>query len=285
MPIDLELPEWPDPLCAAILSTVTEDLATHEPIRKLIASLAEPPADDAVERELLVRAARHNAEAIERLQVVPAVKLLLRKELAALAGHRKAFPVSAGTYNFVIASKMATLRRFPCGPIDWEISGVPISWASDMNWQDRLRYLNYATTRLHGRRPLFFMHAAPTPRSRALLLEREVMRGWHRMASSLAMQPEIKGIATSSWFLDPNALDGQPHLRWLNAPFRDLGGVLVVAGDAPLDSGILERNRERARQILAGEVRYRMGVGLWSRTAAVRWAKQHAELGTDSAES
>jgi hypothetical protein len=271
---------WTDEVCASTLAGVTEDFATHAPVQELSAALGPLVANDAVERAVLLRAARYGKDRIDALRVVPEVQLLLRKELAAFAAHRKAFPVSAGTYNFVIASKMATLRRFPCGPMDWEVSGVPLSWAADLSNRDRLRFLSHTATAMRGRRPLFFMHVAPAPRSRALVLEKEVMRGWHRMASSLQLQPEMKGIAASAWFLDPKALEAQPHLRWLNAPFREWGGIIGTAGEAPADSGVLERNKERARQVLAGEVRYRIGRGLWSRSAALQWAGRHTELST-----
>ncbi len=263
--------------CAAMLQSVTEDYATHAPIQDFAASLEPLAMGDAVERAILLRAARHSWKQIAALPVVTEVQRLLQKELAAFAAHRKAFPVTAGSYNFVIASKMATLRRFPCGPMDWEISGIPLSWAADLSNRDRLRFLKYAALEMRGRRPLFFMHVAPVPRSRALVLEKEVIRAWRRMASSLQLQPEMKGIAASAWFLDPKDLDTQPHLRWLNAPFREWGGLIGLAGEAPADSGILERNRERARQVLIGEVRYRMGHGLWSRVAALKWAEEHQE--------
>ncbi len=277
---ELDRRAWTEEYCASMLASVTEDFASHAPVQELSAASGALAVNDAVERAILLRAARYGQDRIATLRVVPEVQLLLRKELAAYAAHRKAFPVTAGTYNFVIASKMATLRRFPCGPMDWEVSGVPLSWLVDLSNRDRLKLLSYTATAMHGRRPLFFMHVAPAPRSRALVLEKEVIRGWHRMASSLQLQPEMKGIAASAWFLDAKALEAQPHLRWLNAPFREWGGIIGVAGEAPADSGVLERNKERARQVLAGEVHYRLGRGLWSRAAAAKWAEGHAELST-----
>jgi len=275
---ELDCRAWTEEVCASTLACVTEDFATHAAVQELSAALHPLAANDAVERAVLLRAVRYGQDRIGSLRVVPEVQLLLRKELAAFAAHRKAFPVTAGTYNFVIASKMATLRRYPCGPMDWEVSGVPLSWAAGLSNRDRLRFLSYAATAMRGRRPLFFMHVAPAPRSRALVLEKEVVRGWRHMARSLQLHPEMKGIAASAWFLDPKALAAQPHLRWLNAPFREWGGIIGLAGEAPADSGVLERNKERARQVLSGEVRYRLGRGLWSRAAALRWAEAHSEL-------
>jgi hypothetical protein len=142
---ELDRRAWTEEVCASALASITESFATHAPVQELSAALGPLAINDAVERAILLRAARYCQDRIGALRVVPEVQLLLRKELAAYAAYRKVFAVTAGTYNFVIASKMATLRRFPCGPMDWEVSGVPLSWAADLSNRDRLRFLSYTT--------------------------------------------------------------------------------------------------------------------------------------------
>lgn len=269
---------FPAPACAALVASVTEEMQTHVPVRRLASEMRTPPPDDAFERALVLRAVRHNWDQIDTLRVVESVRTALRRELLALIKHRATFPIGIGNYNFVIACKMATFRRFPCGPMDWELSGIPLSWAPQMTTRGLAGFMRYVALEMRGRRPLFFMHVAPAPRSRALVIEKEMCRSWHRMAASLDLQPEVKGIAANAWFLDPAALRAQSHLECLNAPFTKWGGFVSTAGFATAESGVLERNRDRARRFLSGDLRYRMGVGLWSRKAATEWSRQHPEF-------
>ena len=71
-----------------------------------------------------------------------------------------------------------------------------------------------------------------------------------------------------------------PHLVGLNRPYREEGGIIVTVGPAPVDAGFLEHNIDRKQQFEGGRLRYRIGVALWPRGAAIDWARRHSELET-----
>ena len=117
------------------------------------------------------------------------------------------------------------------------------------------------------------------PRNRALVIEKEVRRAYYRMARSLMLQPEMKGILTSAWFHDPAALKEAPHLAALNEPYLHHGGRIVTSvGDAGEDSGFLKYNPERRKLYEQGKLRIQLTLAMWPRAAAIRWAEAHPEL-------
>src|SRR5207237_405861 len=138
---------------------------------------------------------------------------------------RSGSTLGAESYAFAAASKAATLRRFPAGPLDWEIHGLRRSSLAHVPWRDLPRLLSFLTFRFHGFTPAFFLHVALPPRNRALVLQRDVRLAHYRIARTLALQPAVKGILAEAWFLDPAAVRDSPHLAWLNEPYVELGGL------------------------------------------------------------
>ena len=233
---------------------------------------------DALERALLREAASDFEPRIGSLPIVESVKKLLGDEFRFYTKPSLNAPVEAGSYLFVTACKMISLRRFPAGPMDWEISGFPRSWLLKVGRSDLPRLAWFLAVRVGGFRPAFFMHVARRPKNRGLLLEKEVLRGYHRMARSLELQPSMKAILASAWFHDPAAVSENPHLEWLNRPYREEGGLIVTAGPAPADAGFMEHNADRKERFESGSLQYRMGVAIWPRDAAIDWARRHPEL-------
>ena len=146
--------------------------------------------------------------------------------------------------------------------MDWDISGIPRSWLLKTPLQDVPKLLSVIALRLGGVRPCFFMHVAPKPRNRALVIEKEVTSAYYRMARSLELQPGIKAIVAAAWFYDPAALRDNAHLEYLQRPFRYEGGLLTTIGPAPMNAGFLERNAKRRQQYEAGELQYRIGLAI-----------------------
>lgn len=233
---------------------------------------------DVFERALLRSAATDFEPRIANLPVVESVKSLMREEYCFYTGAPRGASLEVGSHFFVTACKVISLRRFPAGPMDWEISGFPRSWLLKVGFLDLPRLAWFLAARMGGFRPVFFMHVARRPRNRGLLLEKEVLRGYYRMACSLQLQRSIKGIMAAAWFHDPVALAENPHLAWLNRPHQEEGGMIVTAGSAPADSGFLEHNIARKQQFESGRLQYRIGMALWPRGAAIDWALRHPEL-------
>jgi hypothetical protein len=164
--------------------------------------------------------------------------------------------------------------------MDWEISGIPRSWLLRVPKADLPRVSAFIALRLRGFYPFLFMHVARKPKNRSLLIEKEVLRAYFRMARSLERQPSIKGIMAGAWFHDPAAVAAEPHLACLSKLYLEEGGLITTVGDAPADAGFLEHNARRREQLEAGELHYKVGLALWPRERAIAWARSHPELET-----
>ncbi len=232
---------------------------------------------DALERLLLWHACREALRRVDALKLDAWVRASLIAELKNY--HAARGSLECGEYLFVRAAEVATLRRFPAGCVDFVTSGIPRSWFPEAGLAGAARMAWYVATRLGGLKPFIFLHVAPYPKNRALVLEKEVMRAYHRMARSLELQPEMRGILGHAWFYDPAALKDYPHLEPLNRPFVSGGGTVITLGPAPRTSGVLEGDASRKKDYLEGKLRYRYGLAIWPRAAAVRWAKEHPEYG------
>ena len=251
------------------------DSRSAKPIQDIKAQLGMAPEDDSLERLMIRLRAEDALGQIDGLPVHPFVKKSLDNDIQALLTTRE--PLTAGSYNFARAAKLVTLRRFPAGPMEWEVSGVPRSWLLRARFADFFRLLTFVTTRLGGFQPCFFMHVAPRPRSLALVMEREVMRAYYRMARSLELQPEVRGIVASAWFHDPQAVADNPHLEALSRPYTKNGGIIVLLEKADEASGVLEGSPKRRMLFEQGLLSYRNGLALWPRAEVLAWAEAHPE--------
>jgi hypothetical protein len=249
----------------------------HEASMEPLATLKKKSGleGDIVERLLLWHAARQAGLELPSLPVQSNVRARLEQELCQL--HTTSGSIAVGSYEFVRAAKIATLRRFPAGPMEWEVDGIPLSFVLKASFSDFTRLLSFVTLRLGGWAPCFFMHVAPTPRNRGLTVPKLVMRAYYRMARSMQLQPTVRALIAHAWFHDPAAVRDYPHLGPLNQPYTDHGGLIVTLDRAPADSGVLEGNRERAKNYTSGRVVYRHGLAIWPRTAAVQWAAAHPQ--------
>lgn len=265
-----------------LLQQVTFDSTTHIAIANLKQRVAQERndlPDDSFERALLEYAARETAPTIQQLPVHDRVKSLLREEFRYyLDPSGRGRPVlEPQTLAFTLACQTVSLRRFPAGPLDWELSGFPRSWLFSIHTR-KLKTLAFLLTKTRGFGPMFFVHVARAPKKRALVIESEVLRSYYRIAKSLELQPHIKGILASAWFHDPEAVKRYPHLDWLNRPYLESGSLIVTAGLAPADSGIAERSVERQELLARGESPFRIGIAIWPRGAAIEWAHRHPNL-------
>jgi hypothetical protein len=232
--------------------------------------------DDSLERLLIWQAGQQALPQVNSLPVESAVRKLLDRELLQL--HEVRVDLGVNTYHFDRAAKIATLRRFPAGPMEWEISGIPRSWFLQARFPANARLLWFVASRLGGRGPCFFMHVAPHPRNRLLSVEKEVLASYYRIARSLELRPQMRALLASAWFHDPAAVRDYPHLEVLSRLYLNHGGFIATLGPAPASSGVLEGDARRKADYLAGKIQYRHGIAIWPRAAAIQWAKEHPDL-------
>ncbi len=231
---------------------------------------------DQIERVLVWHAAQKALGEIGDVPMDDWFRDQLRKDLLEL--HAIKAPLGVGGYAFERAAMIATLRRFPGGPMEWMVSGIPRSWLLRTPFPANVRLLK-AVLALGGFAPCLFMHVAPAPRNRGLSVPRQVLRAYFHAARSLALHTGLRAIVAHAWFHDPAAIRDHPHLEVLNRPYLEWGGLLIPLWPAPSDSGVLEGNAQRKSEYLAGNVAYRYGLAIWPRGAALRWAEAHPELG------
>ena len=231
---------------------------------------------DEVERLLLWYATRQALPRVPSVPVDKGVRERLEQDLRQL--HAMTVSMTAGSYHFNRAAKMATLQRFSAGPMEWEISGIPRSFFLQAAFPASLRMLAFVMFRVRGRAPCFFMHVAPAPRNRGLSVPKEVLRAYYRMARSMQLQPEVLALLAHAWFHDPAAVQDYPHLEVLSQPYLNHGGLITVLGPAPASSGVAEGNAQRSADYQAGKIQYKYGFAIWPRDAAIRWADAHPEL-------
>jgi len=258
-----------------LLHGVRDDEASFGPVAALKKEAGME--GDEIERLLLWHATRLSLARVASLPVDKSVRERLDQDLRQL--HTMKVSLAAGSYHFNRAAKMATLRRFPVGPMEWELSGIPRSYVLKAAFPANLRLLAFVTFRLGGWSPCFFMHVAPTPRNRALSVPKQVLRAYYRMARSMQLQPTVRALVAYAWFHDPAAVRDYPHLEVLNRPYVNHGGQIVSLGPAPPSSGVRDGNAERRAGSMAGKIRYKYGLAIWPRDAAIRWAEDHQELG------
>jgi hypothetical protein len=110
------------------------------------------------------------------------------------------------------------------------------------------------------------------------LLEREALKAYYRMAQSMALQPDVKGLIASSWLHSPDTFEVSPHLSWLNRVFLEHGAVVATMGPASPDCGVLTRNLERQRAYTEGRFAPTVGLVVWPRREMLQWAANHPEL-------
>ena len=268
---------------ASTLSDIDENVATHalivewrSRIESHLQSKGTSLTSGALERLLLATAAQASDARIDALPVSASVKRLIRDEFASWLKPGRTGP-DAGTGTFSSAAKIATLRRFPAGPMDWEMAGVPRSWLAKVPRRDLPRILA-CIAQMGGFRPLLHMHVGSRPRNRSLVIEKEVLRSYYRMVRSMELQPGVRGVMGVAWFYDPRAVEQNPHLAFLNAPFREPGGFITDIGEAPLDSGFAEHNPGRGDLYKSGKLQYRLGLALLPRASAIEWARSRPDL-------
>lgn len=266
--------------CAVLLRGVTEAAQSLTVIRALRGRLVHPAGPGVLERVLLLRTWRRSLERIPELPVDDSVKRLMCAEARVIArpSARQLTEFDLEQNVFVALSKLATLRRFPAGQLDWELSGMPRSWLARVKPRVLPRVAYWVAVRMRGFAPAFFIHLAFRGQQRGALLERDSNRAYYRMAQAMSRQPDVKGLVASSWLHSPDTMTASPHLTGLNRVFLENRALVTTMGSADPESGVLYRSPERRRLFDEGRFTPTTGLVLWPRADMLAWARAHAEL-------
>lgn len=242
-------------------------------------------ADHEFERCVVLQAATIGLQALAGAPLPNSVKLRIADEMQGLVSA----PASAlahcglGTAAFERLCRIATLRRFPAGVFEWEVSGIPRSYCIETAIADWPRVAAFVAWHMKGFGPVFFSHLGARSLGRPLE-EGEANRSYYRMAMALQRQPEVLGFGACSWFRAPSTHRVSPRLAWVSKVFQENGGLVVDAGlDGP-NSGALYRSATRRALYEAGTWQPRRGLVMWPRDAMLAWAARHPELADDEDE-
>jgi hypothetical protein len=260
---------------AACVAEPPETRHRLERIREAVMRSVDVPPGS-FERFVLSHAALAYSERFDAAPVTDGVKRLGRSVLLRVADGRTV--VSLSEFRFVALCKIATLRRFAAGQFDWEPSGLPRSWIPVVRPLSALARLMWIVAcRWRGFHPAFFIHMGVAYPVHALL-EREALSSYFRMARSMALQPQIKGLLASSWLHSPATFAISPHLTWLNRVFLENGALVATMGPASPHCGVLTRSVERTRAFAEGRFTPTLGLVVWPRREMLAWAARHPEL-------
>ena len=109
------------------------------------------------------------------------------------------------------------------------------------------------------------------------LQQQEMYRSLWRMAKTLEIDPNIRGLSGASWFLSADVASFFPHLAWMRAMFAEEGAYLIDLEPARDDSGLKMGSAKRRDLYAQGQFSPRRTMVLWPRNDLLAWAAQHPE--------
>jgi len=174
-------------------------------------------------------------------------------------------------------AELATLRHFPAGQHDWWVDGLPRSWLLRVH-PLALPGLLGMLRRIGGFGPLARLHINHWRPNQLMMLEGEAERSYHRIARSLALQPEIRGLMGTSWFYAPDVRQASPHLAWMRDFFAGRGAFLGEMERASAARGFLTGSAKRREMFEAGRFHPRTTLVLWARDDLLAWADSRKDL-------
>ena len=163
------------------------------------------------------------------------------------------------------------LQRLPLGLYVFNIAGIPRS-----NWfrcpaSEKVALGKFLAFEMRGLSPVLEVHL---PRlTHRHVTEPEVDASHLRLARVAQMNPEMKGLYSSAWYIDPAVAAIQPRLAFLREFFEQNGGFVHRLGVT--ESSIADATRKSAtRRRLYEEGKYQptAWARYWPRAAMLRWA-------------
>ena len=153
-------------------------------------------------------------------------------------------------------------------------AGVPRSLAFRKGAKQLFNVLWFGIVRTQGFKPFFDIH------THTLALDDFNENGWletyHRLAELLALNPDMKGWLSASWFLDPALETISPHLAHLRKVPVDNGAALFfVDEENRSSSGALAKSKTRRRLFAEGKYVPAAYMRAWPRKSAISWSEKH----------
>ena len=171
----------------------------------------------------------------------------------------------------------ASMRDYFRVGLFWcERTGIPRRWIVQARGRQRIRLAQYVAMRLGGFKPVWQTHMPKQPPN--VHLTEETFTSSHlEIARALKRHPEILGIASSSWFYDPEIGAVSPRLSFIHDLLAENGCfVFEIPCDEAMRESALYASRGRQQAAADGSYRPRTFARLWSRDALLRWAERQS---------
>jgi hypothetical protein len=148
-----------------------------------------------------------------------------------------------------------------------------------MRRRDLPGFLRYFLLEERAFRPYYFVHIGVRRNKVPVLLEAESNRSYYRMAQTMDLHPEIRGILACSWlYWRDNHAAVNPHLLWVTDVMAAHGALRTHLGPADPESGFLLGHPRRRELYESGQWKPRDGLVVWPREHVLEWAARHPEL-------
>ena len=236
------------------------------------------PADDKLadrfDYMLSVHAMLHSLDQLPSLNVPEELKSLILEEFAdrcedgfANRYERYSFRDSEG-WNQLGSSQ---LQRVPLGLYAFNIAGIPRRNLRLCPARHRFELATFLAFQMRGFSPVFEVHL---PRLQNRHISEDEVDASHRLLAQVAvMNPAVKGLYSSAWYIDPAVAAINPKLAFLREFFLANGGFVHRLGVT--DSAVEDALRKSAtRRKLYEEGRYQptAWARYWPRLAMLKWA-------------
>jgi hypothetical protein len=182
----------------------------------------------------------------------------------------------AGTALFTEIAQLAAFHRFPAGEVVFDVARLPKSWLLKIHPLDL--YSAVAEIRRFGFGPYFSLHLNGWRDNTLIIQHEEKLRSLYRIAKTLELNTDDKGIMADSWFYSDVAGRMFPHLAWMRAFFRDERAYIVDLAMAPPESGFAVGSVKRRQLYSEGQFRPRRTLVLWARDDVLAWAARNPQF-------
>jgi hypothetical protein len=168
--------------------------------------------------------------------------------------------------------KFVLLLSVPCGSSDLDLAArVPLSSviASTFRSGDLSAPFRYLSSRGYG--TWLRVHTDSRYLSQFNETGRELC--YRRVADLLLRRKQVRGLAGTSWYLDPSLQHISPHLAYLQRNPTRRGAFLLRHGTNPIDIDLATRTSKTRRRLYeAGEYTPVCYSFVWPRKAILSWA-------------
>jgi hypothetical protein len=266
-----------------LLSMYPEQARSVEVIRQMKAALpaASIHAGASVERYALLQAFSVGATKIGTKPVACSVKrrfALTCKEIAEKQRQWDPF-YDESSVHFYEGAQLAALQRYPAGSAVFGFyPRLPYSWALKVRPTQLPGLVRQIAIAMGGVGPYVSPHINNGRPSKIILTKSQTLRSIWRIAKTLEMNPQIKGLCCMSWFFSAATGRVFPHLAWLRSMYIDEGAYVVELWPERDVASLAVGSDLRKKLYEDGKFNPRRSLVIWPRYEILAWASRHLEF-------